>query len=162
MLCYWQERTYASTGVISMIVVNEKRVSMHAGFETAGQDYELGSSKITSEWDYDHLLPLSDHLLNPAISVQRLVEKHVTEPTRLSPRTGPASGARFARNWMFRWTGPRSSFATETAWFASDSAKDTGTSSLGGAISRKHLMYEPEKTCRKDWKCKFLRCKLNC
>ena len=53
-------------------------------------------------------------------------------------------------------------FATEIEWFASDSAKDSGTSSLGGAISRNHLVYEPEKTHRKDRKCRFLRCSSNC
>ena len=45
--------------------------------------------------------------------------------------------------------------ATETALFASDSVKDPGTYSLGGAISVNHLMYKPEKTCLKDWESKF-------
>ena len=90
------------------------------------------------------LLALPDHLLNPAISVQRLV-KTKWQSLHDCPIVPPSSGARFSRNW-------RRSLATETAWFALDSAKDSGTSSLGGAIYRNHLMYEPEKTYREDWK----------
>jgi len=69
---------------------------------------------------------------------------------------GAIKGAKFA------WKAGKKIFATEIEWFASDSAKDSGTSSLGGAISRNHLVYEPEKTHRKDRKCRFLRCSSNC
>ena len=99
---------------------------------------------IDRAYDFDQTSPIDDQRSKPGTSVNRTPLNLVKELILESPRIGPASGARFSRNWILIWTGPRSSLARCMAWQASESAIDTGISSLGGKISRNQRMYESE------------------
>ena len=101
------------------------------------------------------MIPLPDLLLNPAaISVQGLVERDVTEPTRFEIVPPPIPGQHQGQD--FHESGCSDELIREDHLQQKVNGlhqivlrEDSGTSALGGAVKPPDV-YVPEKTYRKD------------